>query len=135
MSASQHEIKTAKALASNPAKDRRQTKGKLAFVPHWLGTRQVLSHIDLLVHCEQTDFGLSDQTMVLGQRGLLLQTSLPLREGSQVRLEVSRAGNWWPVLATVESRLPGWGTVFRFAPTPSWAWEQLKAWLMDTAPE
>lgn len=109
----------------------REGKRKLPPVPAWFEARRVLSGSDVLVNCKHTHFSFRNQTVVVGRGGLLLLASLPLREGSPVRLEVSADGQRWNVEATVAQALPGWGTVFQLTLPGGWRWEELKAWLTD----
>lgn len=109
----------------------RERQRRLPPVPAWFEARRMLSGADVLVHCNHVHFGLHNQTVVLGRGRLLLLAPLPLREASPVRVEVTRDGQRWEVEAAVAHALPGWGTVFRFAPTDGWGWQQLKAYLSD----
>lgn len=95
----------------------------------------MLAASEVLVHCEHTQLGLHNQTVVLGEGGLLLPTPLPLREGSTVRIQVSGDGQWVHAEATIAHTLLGWGTVFRFSSLEGWGWgwawahQRLVTWL------
>lgn len=113
---------------SNPFRSR-EGKRPSPPIPAWFQAQRVLSGAEVFVHCNHAQFGFHNQTVVLGRGGLLLLAPLPLREGTAVRVDVSRNGQGWEVEAAVAHALPGWGTVLRFPPSDGWGWQLLKAWL------